>query len=150
MKVDLTIQNGKVYVGGELFDGGIAIQDGKTVAICENRYLPDSEDVLDVQGKLVLPGVIDTHVHVRDPGHRERGTFFTETRAAAAGGVTCFLEHPISSPPPYSPEILRNRIAVAAPQGLVDYAFFGAAGAEFPRRFPRLPRRVSWHTNLSP
>ncbi len=132
MKADLVIKNARVYREGDLFDGGIAVRDGKIAAVCANEFLPPAADVIDAKGMAVLPGVLDTHVHVRDPGHRERGTFFTETRAAAAGGVTSFLEHPISSPPPYSPEILRNRIAVAAPQGIVDYAFFGAAGSEFP------------------
>ena len=132
MKADLVIKNARVYREGDLFAGGLAVKDGKIAAVCANEFLPEAADVIDAKGMAVLPGVLDTHVHVRDPGHRERGTFFTETRAAAAGGVTSFLEHPISSPPPYSPEILRNRVAVAAPQGLVDYAFFGAAGSEFP------------------
>ena len=140
MKADLVIRNGQVYANGEFFPGGIAVKDGKTVAVCGDEYLPEGETVLDAGGNPVLPGVVDTHVHVRDPGHRERGTFVTETKAAAAGGVTCFLEHPISAPPPYSPEILRNRIRVAAPQGLVDYAFFGAAGAEFPDEVAKVAR----------
>lgn len=140
MKADLVIRNGLIYANGELFKGGVAVKDGKTVAICGDEYLPDAETVLDAGGNPVLPGVVDTHVHVRDPGHRERGTFVTETKAAAAGGVTCFLEHPISTPPPYSPEILRNRIRVAEPQALVDYAFFGAAGAEFPEEVERVAK----------
>ncbi|HPK06971.1 MAG TPA: allantoinase, partial [Aminivibrio sp.] len=92
MKADLVIRNGQIFVNGEFFEGGVAVKDGKTVAICEDRYLPEAETVLDAEGNPVLPGVVDTHVHVRDPGHRERGTFVTETKAAAAGGVTCFLE----------------------------------------------------------
>lgn len=140
MKVDLVIRNGQVFVNGEFFYGGVAVKDGKTVVICEDQFLPEGREVIDAGGNPVLPGVVDTHVHVRDPGHRERGTFVTETKAAAAGGVTCFLEHPISSPPPYSPEILRNRIKVAEPQALVDYAFFGAAGAEFPDEVERVAK----------
>ena len=105
-----------------------------------SAFLPEASDTIDAKGMAVLPGVIDTHVHVRDPGHRERGTFASETRAAAAGGVTSFLEHPISSPPPYSPEILRRRIEVAKPQSMVDYAFFGAAGSEFPEEVLKVAR----------
>lgn len=131
MKADLVVKNGQVYSNGELFRGGLAVKDGKIIAICQDEFLPAGEQVIDAGGHYVLPGVVDTHVHVRDPGHRERGTFVTETKAAAAGGVTCFMEHPISSPPPYSPAVLQNRINVAAPQALVDYTFFGAAGAEF-------------------
>lgn len=138
MKVDLVIKNGQVYTNGELFQGGIAVKDGKIVAICQNELLPDGNKVIDAAGHYVLPGVVDTHVHVRDPGHRERGTFVTETKAAAAGGVTCFMEHPISSPPPYSPSILQNRINIAAPQALVDYTFFGAAGSEYPEEIQKI------------
>lgn len=138
MKVDLVVKNGQIYTNGELVKGGIAVKDGKIVAICQDDLLPESSKVIDAGGHYVLPGVIDTHVHVRDPGHRERGTFVTETKAAAAGGVTCFMEHPISSPPPYSPEILQNRINVAAPQALVDYTFFGAAGSEYPEEIEKI------------
>lgn len=140
MKADLVIKNARVYREGDLFDGGIAVKDGRIVSVSEDAFLPEALDTIDAKGMAVLPGVIDTHVHVRDPGHRERGTFASETRAAAAGGVTSFLEHPISSPPPYSPEILRRRIEVAKPQSMVDYAFFGAAGSEFPEEVLKVAR----------
>ena len=150
MKADVVIKNARVYREGDLFTGGVAIRDGKIAAICEEDFLPDAADVIDCKGMVVLPGVVDPHVHVRDPGHRERGTFATESRAAAAGGVTCFLEHPISSPPPYSPEILRNRIAAAAPQSIVDYAFFAAAGSEYPEEVEKVAKEgiVSFKTFL--
>ncbi len=138
MKADLVIRNGRVCQEGEFFEGGIAVKDGKTIAVCRDEILPEAVAVLDAGGNPILPGVVDPHVHVREPGHSERGTFATETRAAAAGGVTCFLEHPISSPPPYSPEVLKNRIRVAEPQLFVDCAFFGAAGAEFPEEVARM------------
>lgn len=140
MKADLVIRNGRIYTDGAFFDGGIAAKDGVTVCVAKNDMLPDGADVIDAKGMLVLPGIVDSHVHVRDPGHRERGTFATESRAAAAGGVTCFMEHPISSPPPYSPEILRNRIKVAAPQSCVDYAFFGAAGSDYPEEVEKVAK----------
>lgn len=140
MKADLVIKNARVYREGDLFDGGIAVKDGRIVSVSEDAFLPEASDTIDAKGMAVLPGVIDTHVHVRDPGHRERGTFASETRAAAAGGVTSFLEHPISSPPPYSPKILRRRIEVAKPQSMVDYAFFGAAGSEFPEEVLKVAR----------
>lgn len=150
MKADLVIKNAKIYRDGDFFRGGIAVKGGKIVSMGEEAYLPEANEELDAKGLAVLPGVVDTHVHVRDPGHRERGTFATETRAAAAGGVTTFLEHPISSPPPYSPEILKNRIEVAAPQGIVDYAFFGAAGSEYPDEVERIAKEgiVAYKTFL--
>ena len=138
--VDLVIRNAQVYSNGELVPGGLAIDGGKIVAIGDERFLPAGREELDAGGKAVLPGVVDSHMHVRDPGHRERGTFVTESMACASAGVTTFLEHPISCPPPYSPEILQKRKDSAAPQSLVDYAFFGAAGSEFTNEIGRVAK----------
>lgn len=139
-KVDLVIKNGQVYTNGDLFNGGVAIKDGVIVSICKNELLPEAEKVIDAGGNVVLPGGIDPHVHFRDPGRSDRETFKTGTMAAAAGGVTTVLEHPISKPPQYSPEILHNRIEVAKPQSLVDFAFYGAAGAQFPEEISKVAK----------
>ncbi|NLL37456.1 MAG: amidohydrolase family protein [Fretibacterium sp.] len=130
---DIVLRNGRVFSSGEVFHGGLAITDGKIVSLGANPFLPVGRRELDLQGALLLPGGVDTHVHVRDPGRRERGDFATETVAAAAGGITTILEMPISDPPQYSPEILRDRMRCAAERSSVDFAFYGAAGnrAEF-------------------
>ncbi|KJS21695.1 MAG: amidohydrolase [Clostridiaceae bacterium BRH_c20a] len=138
--VDLVVTNGKVFTNGSLFNGGLAIHEGKVVAICDENLLPDGKEVIDAKGNYVLPGSIDTHVHFRDPGRSDRETFKTGTFAAAAGGVTTVLEHPISTPPPYSSEILQNRIRVAEPQSIVDFAFFGAASAKFPQEIATISK----------
>jgi|Go1ome_4_1110791.scaffolds.fasta_scaffold22598_2 allantoinase len=138
VKADLVVRNAQIFADGSLFHGGLAVKDGKILSIGEDECLPEAFKVIDAGNKMVLPGVVDTHVHVRDPGHTERGNFETETKAAANGGVTTILEHPISSPPPYNPEILQGRIDSAKPQCLVDYAFFGAAGSEFPEEVARV------------
>ena len=149
-KVDLIIKHGKVFTNGHLTKGAIAIKDGVIVAIGEENHLPEAERVIDARGHLILPGGIDPHVHFRDPGRPDRETFKTGTMAAAAGGVTTVLEHPISSPPQYSPEILANRVRVAEPQAVVDFAFFGAAGAEFPEEIAKIAKEgiVAYKTFL--
>lgn len=131
MKAQLVIKNAHICMGDNIVEGCIVVNDGKITSICSARYIPEGETVIDAEGLLVLPGTIDTHVHLRDPGNPERETFKTGTMAAACGGVTSILEHPISKPPQYSQKILRKRIEVARPQSLVDYAFFGAAGGEY-------------------
>jgi allantoinase len=130
MNADLVIKNVRLFAEGTLADCGVAIKDGKIVAIAEDRCLPDATRVVDGKGKTLLPGGVDPHVHFRDPSKSERETFFTGSMAAAAGGVTTVCEHPISLPPPYSPEILRRRVEIAKAQSVVDFAFFGAAGAD--------------------
>jgi allantoinase len=137
-KADLVVRNARLFVDGGLIHGGLAAKNGKIVAIGSDESLPEAFKTIDAANKLLLPGIVDTHVHVRDPGHIERGTFDTETKALAHGGITTFMEHPISVPPPYSPEILAKRIERAKPRCFVDYAFFGAAGSEFPEEAQRV------------
>lgn len=137
--LDLAVINGKVYIEGRFVSVDIGIKGEKISMVSERGLLPESDKVIDAEGKFVIPGGIDTHVHFRDPGHTERGTFYTESKAAVAGGNTTILEHPISSPPQYNKEILEKRIKVAEErQGVVDYAFFGAAGGEFPDEIAKL------------
>ena len=76
----------------------------------------------------MFPGLVDTHVHLRDPGHTEREDFTTGTQAAAAGGITTILEMPISTPTVNSAEVFRQRRAIVGPKAIVDYALYGAAG----------------------
>lgn len=130
-QIDLLIKGQRIYVDGQLIAGALAVHGGKIVGIFQEQIQLEAEDVLEAGDHLVLPGLVDPHVHLRDPGHPERESFKTGTMAAAAGGVTTICEHPISLPPPYSREILRRRREVARDQAVVDYAFFGAAGFEF-------------------
>lgn len=139
MKLDLKVINGSVYVEGEFREVDIGISGEQISLLGQRGSLPEAKKTIDAQGQFVIPGGIDTHVHFRDPGHTERGTFYTESMAAVAGGNTTILEHPISSPPQYKKEILDNRIKIAEDRGgVVDYAFFGACGGEFPEEIQRL------------
>lgn len=151
MKLDLAVVNGSVYVDGKFRNLDIGIKDEKFAVISERGMVGEAKETIDASGKYVIPGGIDTHVHFRDPGHSERGTFYTESQAAVAGGNTTILEHPISSPPQYNKEILDNRKRVAKErQGVVDYAFFGAAGGEYPEEITKLAKEgiVAYKTFL--
>ena len=109
-QADLVIKNAKIYTNGTFFQGAVAVRDGMIASVCTDSEIPEAEKVIDAEGKYLLPGMIESHMHVREPGRPDRGTFFTETKAAAAGGVTTILEHPIAKPPQYSKEILERRI----------------------------------------
>lgn len=126
-----------VSASGEL-PANVVVRDGKIVALTEHDTVFPAEQVIDCTGKYVLPGVVDAHVHLRDPGKVEREDFETGTRAAAAGGVTTILEMPISLPPVYTADILRARQEGVAAKAVVDYAFYGAAGADNLEEIPRL------------
>src|SRR3990172_12738916 len=84
---DLVFKNGLVVTPGGTIDGGVAILDGKIVAVGGDSFLPASKRQIDLAGKHLLPGVIDPEVHLG--GHRALADDFrSETRAAAASGVT--------------------------------------------------------------
>ena len=84
---DLVIRRGAVCLGEETpVTCDLGIRDGVIAAISLGDL--DGRDVVDAEGKIVLPGTVDPHVHIRAPGHDERETFFSGTCDAAAGGVT--------------------------------------------------------------
>ncbi len=138
--LDLVLKNGKVFIEDRFINVNVGISNGRIAAIATEENTPDAGEFMDLGGQYVIPGTIDTHMHVRDPGHTERGNFYTETLAAAAGGVTTIMEHPISVPPQYNVEILENRIRRAKEQCIIDFCFYGAAGAEFPEEIVRLAK----------
>lgn len=141
--LDLAIINGLVFIEGGFRPVDVGIQDQKFSIIAEPGHLPEAAQTVDAAGKHVLPGGIDTHVHYRDPGHWERETFEVGSRAAAAGGCTTFFEHPISMPPQWNADLLRDRIRICKGEecaandrhekgSCVDFCFFGAAGGKHP------------------
>ena len=84
------------------------------------------EQWVDLEGALVLPGVIDGHVHFDDPGFTHREDFASGTSAAAAGGVTCVVDMPCTSlPPVVNIEALENKLKIIAPKAHVDYMLWG-------------------------
>ena len=138
MTADLVFKNVKLHTEKGVIKSGLAVKDGKIIAIASDDFLPQADKVIDGRGQSLLPGGVDPHVHFRDPSKNERETFLTGSMAAAAGGVTTVCEHPISCPPPYSPELLKQRIEIANRQSVVDFVFFGAAGADKIEEIPKL------------
>ena len=87
-------------------------------------------DVVDCEGKMVIPGVIDEHVHFRDPGMTEKGDLATESRAAIAGGVTSFFDMPNTRPATVSTEAVEAKMRRASEVSLANYGFFIGATAD--------------------
>jgi allantoinase len=127
-KFDLVIKSDKVFIDGRLIDCYVGVKDGIITAISKEKL--EAEKFIDAEGKMVLPGTVDPHVHIRAPGHDERETFESGSKDAALGGVTTIIEMPISVPPPHSPEIVERRMDIAEKEVVVDIAFFGAAGTD--------------------
>lgn len=138
--LDLLVKNGLTYVDGVFKKCDVGVKDGKIACVAECGILGEAKRIIEAEGKYVIPGGIDTHVHIRSPGHDDREDFYTGTMSAAQGGCTTILEHPISTPPQYNKEILDNRKNIARDKCVVDYAFYGAAGGEFPEEITEIAK----------
>ncbi|MGA2626139.1 MAG: amidohydrolase family protein [Candidatus Bathyarchaeia archaeon] len=95
MIVDTIIKNARIYTPCGPIHGGIAIDEGRIVDVASNSALPDADEVIDAQNKVVIPGLVDPHVHLGSgppgtPAERVRDDFRTESEGAAWGGVTTF------------------------------------------------------------
>lgn len=130
MTFDLLIRGGTVVGCNGAEPQDIGVVAGRIAAVAAPGQLPAAAAEWDATGLHVLPGVIDTHVHLRDPGLLEREDFHTGTCAAAAGGITTLLEMPIALPPTCSAELIRERVATVAPKAVVDFALYGGASAD--------------------
>lgn len=106
----------------------LALKGGQIAALLSPGTNLSASRIIDARGKHVLPGAIDIHFHVRAPAYPERGTVASETRAAAAGGVTTVFEMPISKPCCATPQVFRARREHFASEAYINYALYGAPG----------------------
>ena len=126
--MDLAITGGEVITEHGRSRADVGIAEGRIVALAAPGRLGKAEESIDASAMLILPGAVDAHFHSRTPAHSERGDFHTETRAAAAGGVTTVFEMPISKPGCATPEIFQNRRRLIEEQAIIDVALYGAPG----------------------
>ena len=118
------IKNCKIVENGKLVDRNIFIENHKIAYISED--IITAEEVIDAKGMIVLPGMIDCHVHCREPGLTQKEDFLTASKAAAAGGVTTMLDMPNTKPATTSVELLNQKRELAK-KSVVNYGFhFGA------------------------
>ena len=124
---DLVILSTRVVTPEGIRPAAVAIADGVITAVHDRDAAPDATRRLDVEAAVVLPGGVDAHVHVNEPGRTEWEGFATATRAAAAGGVTTIVDMPLNSIPVTTTAIALKVKARAAGAGraTVDYAFWG-------------------------
>ena len=120
--MDFEIKDVVVVNEGEVFLGSVAIKDGIISKITRSEHPLSDKDWQE--RTFLLPGVIDDHVHMRDPGLTHKADMDTETCAAAAGGVTTVLDMPNVSPQTTTLPLLEERYKIAAPKCHVNYGFF--------------------------
>lgn len=112
-------ESGKPFMGWLLFCDNIIEKIGKG-----DDKLPESDASIDFNGDLLMPGMIDTHVHFREPGLTHKATIATESAAAVAGGVTSYIDMPNTIPPTTTIETWEQKMAIAEKNSLANYAFY--------------------------
>ncbi|MDR2384021.1 MAG: dihydroorotase [Prevotellaceae bacterium] len=122
------IKDANILNEGKLFEGSVWIENDVIREIFTGNQLfkpiPADTTLINARGKLLMPGIIDDQVHFRDPGLTHKGDIFSESRAAAAGGVTSFMDMPNTSPPALSVELLEEKYNTASRNSLINYSFY--------------------------
>ncbi len=138
MPVDAVLNNAKIFTRGSIVEAGIAIDKGRIVKIAKDTNLPSASTKINLKGHIMLPGIIDPHVHLRDQQLAYKEDFFTGTAAAAAGGVTLVVDMPNNNPITMDASSLKERMRLAEKQVLVNVAF----NAAFPKRLEEIAEVV--------
>lgn len=138
-RFDLIVRNGICLTPSGRIETDLGVRDGRFVAIGDLTSAAAAETI-DASGLHVLPGVIDTQVHFREPGMEHKEDLESGTRAAVMGGVTGVFEMPNTSPLTDSAEALAEKLARAKVRAWCDHAFFIGATAENADRLDTLER----------
>ena len=142
------IKNATLVNEGETFEASVLVSDGKIGKIIRKNDVPELDDgpaceVIDTKGKYLIPGVIDEHVHFREPGLTQKADIYTESRAAVAGGVTSFMDMPNTVPQTTTQELLQQKFDLAAEKSLANYSFYlGATNDNLDEVKKTDPKRV--------
>lgn len=135
MKI-FALTNAQIVTPNEIFWGSVIISDGKIVEVQRGKELNlggamgNSQKIINLEGKYLLPGLIDVHVHFRTPGNPEKEDWLTGSKAALAGGVTTVLEMPNTNPPTIDEKALNEKRKLAGKQALINYGFYVGAMRE--------------------
>jgi allantoinase len=134
------VAGGTVATDYGVFPADLLIEGELVASIADPGSSDSADEVIDATGLIVMPGAIDPHAHFEDPGHTEREDFTTGTMAAAAGGITTVIEHPLTYPPVTTAALYREKREMAKEKVVVDFGLWGALTA------PSLPEiREQWH-----
>ncbi len=134
MLVDSVYLNAKAYLKRDIVDCCISVEEGQIAKIGKETHMPQADQKIDLHNLLVLPGLIDEHVHLRDENRSYKEDFSTGTAAAAAGGFTTVLDMPNNDPVTMSQKTLANRMELAKRRVLVNVGFY----SELPKRIPEI------------
>jgi dihydroorotase len=120
------IKNATLVDEGQTFVASVFVSDGKIAKIVREgeNFDAGSAQVVEAQGKYLIPGIIDEHVHFREPGMTHKADMYTESRAAVAGGVTSFMDMPNTLPQTTTQDLLQQKFDLAAEKSLANFSFY--------------------------
>ncbi len=141
----ILIKNAQIVNEGKIIEGDVLI-DGEIIVDIDTSISSKSSNtkIIDAEGKLLLPGLIDDQVHFREPGLTHKGTIATESMAAIAGGITSFIEMPNTSPQATTQELLEKKFKIASKSSLANYSFmFGGTNDNLEELLKTNPSNVA-------
>lgn len=119
----ILFKSGTIVNEGKKFVGDVLVKDGRIEQIGTSISYDGNHDEVNLEGKLLLPGLIDDQVHFREPGLTHKGDIFTESRAAVAGGITSYMEQPNTKPAATTIEELEKKYKRASEVSITNYSF---------------------------
>ena len=125
--MDYIIKNATLVNEGTTTLASVVISDDRITEIIPGRdtiHRVSTETIIDAEGLYLIPGIIDEHVHFREPGLTQKADIFTESRAAVAGGVTSFMDMPNTNPQTTTQDLLQQKFDLAAKKSAANYSFY--------------------------
>ncbi|MDO4782889.1 MAG: dihydroorotase [Capnocytophaga felis] len=136
------IKNAYIVNENQIFKGDLLINGNRIEKISSEISAENNYKIIDVNGKYLLPGVIDDQVHFREPGLTHKANIATESAAAVAGGVTTFFEQPNTIPQTTTIELLEEKFAIASKTSFANYSFFLGGTNDNLKQLKRLDRNT--------
>ncbi|MCL7752342.1 dihydroorotase [Polaribacter sp. Z022] len=138
------IKNAKIVNENNTFIGDVLIENEIIKEISTNIEATENVDVINADGKTLIPGFIDDQVHFREPGLTHKANIATESRAAVAGGITTFIEMPNTVPQATTQELLEDKFKIAANDSYANYSFmFGGTNDNLEELLKTDPKQVA-------
>ena len=119
---DLVLKNCKIVNENKIYESDIAI-NGSRIELISNSIDAESKKEIDLNGRYIIPGLIDDQVHFREPGLTHKGDIASESKAGLAGGVTSYFEMPNVNPTTTTNENLSKKFDLASTKSLSNYSF---------------------------
>jgi len=144
MKKSYLIKNATIINENNSFIGDVLIENEIIKQISTSINVDENVEIIDAEGKTLIPGFIDDQVHFREPGLTHKANIATESRAAVAGGITTFIEMPNTVPQATTQELLEDKFKIAAEDSYANYSFmFGGTNDNLEELLKTDPKKVA-------